>query len=182
MDLGRLSVLLVDDNTPSLDLMQQILAGFRVGRVTSCRRPEEAWEHASRTRFDLIVLDGEMPDEDGISLARRLRAHAGLPNFTAPIILVSAHTPQEKVFQVRDAGANLVIKKPIAPAVLLSRIQWLARSPRQFITSETYNGPDRRIRRMPLPEGQEERRADALALTANADHAMSQDEVDALFG
>jgi CheY-like chemotaxis protein len=182
IDLTRSSVLLVDDNQQSLDLMQQILTGFRVGNIRTCVDPAESRDIAARNRFNLLIIDGEMPNEDGIAVTRHVRANADLPNFSAPIILVSAHTPMEKVFKARDAGANLIIKKPIAPAVLLSRIQWLGRNTRPFIISDTYCGPDRRIKNMPLPEGVSERRAQAIALTANAEREMSQDEVDSLFG
>ena len=181
-DLTRSSVLLLDDNTQSLDIMQQILIGFRVGKIKTCTSPYEARDLASRSRFNLMIFDGEMPGEDGVSVTRHVRANAELPNFSAPIILVSAHTPMTKVFRARDAGANLVVKKPIAPSVLLSRIQWLGRNTRPFIISEGYCGPDRRIRNMPLPDGVPERRAQNLALTANAEREMSQDEVDSLFG
>jgi CheY-like chemotaxis protein len=182
VDLSRSSVLLVDDNQQSLDLMQQILVGFRVGKIQTCTKAEEAREICSRSRFNLLIIDGEMPEEDGISVTRHVRSNADLPNFSAPIIIVSAHTPMAKVFRARDAGANLVVKKPLAPAVLMSRIQWLGLNTRPFIISDNYCGPDRRIKPMPLPEGVTERRAQAIALTANAEREMSQDEVDSLFG
>lgn len=182
VDLSRTSILLVDDNTTSLDLMQQILTGLRVGNIRTANNPEEARDVASRTRFNLMIIDGEMPNEDGIQVTRQIRAKQDLPNFSTPIIVLTAHTPMDKVFRSRDAGANLVVKKPVSPAILLSRIQWLGKNGRPFVISDSYIGPDRRIRKMPLPDGVTERRAEALALTANADHQMSQDEVDALFG
>lgn len=181
LNLSNSSFLLLDDNSQSLDLLMQILTGFRVGRTRTCRAPAEAREHAAIGRYDLIIIDGEMPGEDGISVARYLRSKPDSPNFTAPIMLISAHTPRDKVLRARDAGANIIVKKPIAPAVLLSRIQWLGQRPREFIVSDSYCGPDRRVRNGGPPEGQDERRAAAKALTANGDRDMSQDEVDSLF-
>lgn len=182
VDLSKSSFLAIDDSAQSLDIMYQILTGFRVGKVRTSKSPDEARDLLSRSRFDLVLIDCEMPNEDGIYVTRHVRSNPDLPNFSTPIVLVSAHTPLDKVHRARDAGANLVVKKPVSPGILLSRIQWLGRSSRQFIISEGYSGPDRRIRKMPLPEGLAERRAQAIALTANADHAMSQDEVDSLFG
>jgi DNA-binding response OmpR family regulator len=182
IDLRTTKVMVVDDNAQSLDLMAQILVGFRVKQIATCRTPEEAWIKVSKERFDLILLDLEMPGEDGLTVTRRIRREADHPNVTAPVIILSAHTPIERVHEARDAGANLVVKKPIAPAVLLARIAWLARTPRNFVTSTQYCGPDRRFRREPPPEDTGERRADALALTAAPERAMSQDEIDALFG
>lgn len=182
LDLRKTKVLLVDDNPQSLELMTQILLGFRVDKTSGCRSPEEARDLLVSAIFDLIIIDGEMPNEDGISLTRHIRSEPNQPNFTAPIIVVSGHTPAEKVIRARDAGANMIIKKPIAPSVLLSRIEWLARNSREFVTTSSYCGPDRRFQHLPLPEGLPERRSDAIALTANPERAMSQNDVDALFG
>ena len=182
LDLRKAKVLLVDDNPQSLEIMTQILMGFRVEKITGCRSPEEGRECLASAIFDLVVIDGEMPHEDGISLTRHIRHEPDQPNFTAPIIVVSGHTPKDKVIRARDAGANMIIKKPIAPAVLLSRIEWLARNTREFVSTSTYCGPDRRFQHLPLPEGLPERRSDTIALTANPDRAMSQNDVDALFG
>jgi CheY-like chemotaxis protein len=182
LDLRKAKTLVVDDNPTSLDLMAQILMGFRIQQTKSCTSAAEARELIGTTAFDLIIIDAEMPDEDGVRLTRHVRQHRDLPNFTAPIILVSANTPREKILGARDAGANMVVKKPIAPAILLSRIEWLARNTREFVTTDSYSGPDRRLKNLPLPEGVEERRADAIALTATPDRAMSQDDVDSLFG
>jgi CheY-like chemotaxis protein len=76
IDLTRSSVLLVDDNQQSLDLMQQILTGFRVGNVRTCVDPAESRDIASRNRFNLLIIDGEMPNEDGIAVTRHVRANA----------------------------------------------------------------------------------------------------------
>ena len=65
--------------------------------------------------------------------------------------------------------------------VLLSRLEWIARSNREFITADGYNGPDRRFRQVPLAEDQQERRAEALALIADPTRALSQDDISALF-
>lgn len=182
MDMSRSKVLLVDDKHQSLDLLMQVLVGFRIKTTKACISAKEAREALAATTFDLIIIDGEMPDEDGIELTRHIRSQSESPNFTAPVIVVSAHTPREKVLRARDAGAHLVVKKPIAPATLLDRIERLARSARQFVAVPSYRGPDRRFKSHPLPEGVEERRADALALTSDPSRALSQNEVDKLFG
>jgi DNA-binding response OmpR family regulator len=181
LDLRRAKILIVDDNAHSLDILSQILLGFRVRETKSCRSGAEARELIGAQIFDLIIMDAEMPDEDGITVTRHIRSQSKIPNFTTPVILVTAHTSVDKVVKARDAGANLVVRKPIAPAILLSRINWLARNSRDFVSSDDYRGPDRRFKNKPLPEGVDERRADALALTASLDRKMSQDDIDALF-
>lgn len=181
IDLKGVQALVVDDNAQSLELLSQILIGFRMNKIKSARSAGEADQTLRAHKFDLLIIDSEMPGEDGLSLTRRIRREARSENATASIILISAHTSAEKVALARDCGANLVVKKPIVPAILLSRIVWLASTTRQFVNSETYCGPDRRFRIAPPPDGRE-RRVDANALIADPERAMSQNEVDSLFG
>ena len=180
MDLRNTKVLVVDDNVHALDLIVSILNGFRIKDAVVSRGGEEAREFISKQPFDLIILDAEMPQEDGFSLLKYTRTNAKAPNFTAPVMLVSAHTPIDRVYRARNTGANIVVKKPIVPTILLRRIEWLARDRRDFVESDGYCGPDRRLKQGLAPDGQE-RRADALAITADLNRALSQDDIDSLF-
>jgi CheY-like chemotaxis protein len=180
-DFSRAKILLVDDSMPSLDIIANVLLGFGVRERFTCQTVPEAMEKLSVTRFDLIVADAEMPEQDGFDLTNLVRSNPGGQNFTTPIVIASGFAPLAKVMRARDVGANLVILKPVVPAVLLSRIRWLARNDRPFVESSGYRGPDRRLRNGPLPEGVEERRAEALRLMAEPERAMSQNEVDNLF-
>lgn len=182
LDLRKARALLVDDNPQSLELLSQVLAGFRLKQLQSCLSAEEARSLVAREKFDLILIDFAMPGEDGLHLARHIRSESSLPNQTAPILILHGYTPVEMVMRARDAGANMIIRKPVAPSVLLSRIEWIARNNRAFVDSGAYRGPDRRIRNVPLSPETPERRADALALVVDPGRAMSQDDVTALFG
>lgn len=181
IDLKLSKMLVVDNNAPSLEILQQILWGFRVNEHLGCHSAKDADEHLSKTRFDLIIADVEMPDEDGISLTRRVRRNFAKPNAATPVILLAGAPSLDVLTAARDAGANIVIKKPVTPALLLSRITWLAKSPREFVRCEGYCGPDRRFRREPLPEGVSERRACELALGEDGDRVLDQSEIDNMF-
>jgi DNA-binding response OmpR family regulator len=181
LDLRNSRVLLVDDNPQSLEITSHILLGFRVGSTIACGSASEAREKLAALAFDLVLIDGEMPQEDGISLTHSIRREPKQPNQATSIILLCGHTPQDKVIRARDAGANMIIKKPVAPSVLLARIAWLARNTREFVSTATYFGPDRRFKSVLLPDGIEERRADAIALVAEPERALSQNEVDSIF-
>lgn len=182
LDLRRISALVVDDNPQSLELISQILNGFRLGKLTSCQSAEEARPRLARERFDLILIDYAMPGEDGLHLARHIRSDPTLPNRTVPILVLHGHTPERMVIGARDAGANMIVRKPVAPSVLLSRIQWIARDRREFVEADSYCGPDRRVRAVPLGPDRPERRSAALALVGDPERAMSQDDITALFG
>ena len=181
IDLKRARVVIVDDNPKALDILSQVLLGFAVRNITQCRSAEETLAYVEQDAADLLIVDGEMPEQDGIELTQHIRSLPSGPNFTTPILVVSGFTPKHKIERCRDAGANWVITKPIVPSVLLTRIEWLAKSKRKFVTSPTYCGPDRRFQHLPLPEGVEERRADAIKLMEQPDRVLDQNEIDSVF-
>jgi CheY-like chemotaxis protein len=181
IDLRRAKVLAVEDNPLALQLLTEALNGLRVRSVKPCASSSEARQLLPTEAFDLIIIDAEMPEENGIDLVRHIRSAPTYPNFTTAVLLVSANTPMDMVTQARDAGANMVVKKPLLPAVLLPRIEWLARNNRQFVSTDSYCGPDRRFKNGPPPPGVTERRADALALTSDTTRALSQDDINSLF-
>ncbi|HEY3696717.1 response regulator [Phenylobacterium sp.] len=160
-DLRALKIAVVDDSKLSLDIIVTTLRGFGVTRIQPFASVAVAMARLETEAFDLVVADAEMPGEDGFDLTRRLRARADGPNQTVAVLLASGHAPLSKIARARDIGANMVILKPIVPVVLLSHIEWLAKTPRPFVVSPGYCGPCRRVRQSPLPPGVEERRADA---------------------
>lgn len=181
IDLKTSKMMVVDDSGPSLDIIKQILMGFRVRDSQAYQSAAEATPSLAKVHFDLIILDVEMPGEDGIMLTERIRRGFEGPNAETPIILVSGAPSREVMMAGRDAGANIAIRKPVTPALLLSRITWLAKSAREFVRSESYCGPDRRFKRGGPPAGVLERRAGELALMAHADRELAQSEIDNLF-
>lgn len=181
--LGLKSVLplIVDDNNQALEVLASILMGFGVNHTQRAHNVEEATIAARRQSFDFILVDYEMPVEDGLVLVRRIRDDPGNVNFTTPIIMVSSATPRDRVEEARDIGVDFMIAKPVIPGVLLDRIRWVARASRSFVNVNAYRGPDRRFHTVPLQDGVSERRAQDLALTSVPTKALSQNEIDELF-
>jgi CheY-like chemotaxis protein len=181
LNLARSRVLVVDDNARAMEVLSQILLGLGITQARKIASPQDARTPAGHEPFDLILVDHDMGDESGIDFCRFLRSDPKASNFTTAVILLTTLPSAQTVRAARDAGANFVLAKPITPAVLLDRIEWIARETRPFITSDTYRGPDRRFQSQALPEGIEERRADALRLMEAPERAMSQDEINSLF-
>ncbi len=81
----------------------------------------EALELAQQERFDLIITDINMPEMDGITLIRRLRA---LPDYRfRPILTLTTEGSLEKKREGREAGATGWIVKPFDPDVLIQTIR-----------------------------------------------------------
>lgn len=174
--------LVVDDDSRSMDLVVETLIGCGITQTTRALSGREAHRALSLKPFDAIFMDCDLRGEDAFDLTRQIRSAAGRANALVPIIMLSRTAPLSRVLAARDAGANFTLAKPLSPSVLQERLLWIARQERSYIDMDTYRGPDRRVRTGPAPEGVEERRQEALRLTATPERELSQNEIDGLFG
>jgi two-component system chemotaxis response regulator CheY len=74
--------------------------------------------------------------------------------------VLTGYTQLRLVAGARDAGANVVVKKPLSPRTLFDHIVWVARVNRPFIETADYAGPDRRFRDRTPPDGSYKRDGD----------------------
>jgi DNA-binding response OmpR family regulator len=181
-NLSEIKVFVIDDNLLTSEILAQIFLGFHAKNVKKVGTIAEAKEALSAEKFNLIIVDEKLFCETGLSLAKWIRRDPLSLNETVPVILASANTTKALVDEARNAGTNYIVLKPYVPAVLLERIEYLAKNNRHFIKCEAYVGPDRRFVKKPLPAGVEERRAETLRLLEGPSRTMSQDEVSSLFG
>jgi signal transduction histidine kinase/ActR/RegA family two-component response regulator len=111
-------ILLVDDDPESLQVLSVALTGIGATVVTASSA-ERAWEIACQATPDVIVSDISMPQEDGYSLIRRLRAHAGALGRNLPVIALTAHARPEDRKATFEAGFNAHLAKPVDPMALI---------------------------------------------------------------
>jgi two-component system phosphate regulon response regulator OmpR len=114
-------ILVVDDDTRLRDLLERYLSenGFR---VTTAAHAAEARARLKGLRFDLIVLDVMMPGENGVELARSLRAASAVP-----ILLLTAMAEAEDRIAGLESGADDYLTKPFEPRELVLRIETIMR-------------------------------------------------------
>lgn len=118
-------ILIVDgDPTTLFWLRSQLLAAGYI--VDAAPRGDVALQKLEQEPPDLIVLDPQLPDGDGLDLIRRVRAETGLSGLG--IIILSKQTDSDTVMRGLNAGADLyVLKRPGADVELLANIRaWLA--------------------------------------------------------
>jgi CheY-like chemotaxis protein len=183
INLRQSKVLVVDGNPQAIVLMRQILVGFGVRTVFDCPTANDAQRAFHAQVVDLIVVDPLFSDDSGFEFIRWARRQEDAANRTVGIIAALGHHTLGNVKAARDAGANLIVAKPLSPEILLQRIAWVAREKRPFIVAANYAGPDRRFRNQGPPPGMDGRRADDLSLAVPQASMpnMSQQEVDDLF-
>ena len=115
-------ILLLDDEAELRALLQRYLSGqgFAVRAVAEARQLDKL---LARESFDVLVLDLMMPDEDGLSICRRLRS-AGE---TIPIMMLTARgDPVDRIIGL-EMGADDYLPKPFEPRELAARLQAMLR-------------------------------------------------------
>jgi signal transduction histidine kinase/CheY-like chemotaxis protein/HPt (histidine-containing phosphotransfer) domain-containing protein len=117
----RLRILLAEDN-----LSNQLIATSyldRMGhRVDTVNNGREAVEAAAALPYDLILMDVQMPEMDGLEATRRIRNLIG-PARATPIVALTANAFAQDERQCRDAGMDGFLAKPFDPAALAAAIQ-----------------------------------------------------------
>ena len=118
-DTTAATLLVVDSDTTSRENLRGIfeLAGHRT--VTAPDAPT-ALRFLNQQRCDLVLIDVELPDVDGVDLCRLLRAQATTQQL--PVVVFSANDSERRKVDAFAAGADDYIVKPSTPGELLSRI------------------------------------------------------------
>jgi DNA-binding NarL/FixJ family response regulator len=104
----RHRVVLAEDDEAFLETLEAVLdADGRFVVVGRARNGREAVELAERLKPDIVVMDIEMPVMDGIEATRLLRKL--LPGL--PVVAISGHDYEERVLEIRAAGADDYVRK-----------------------------------------------------------------------
>ncbi len=105
------NILAVDDNDANLLLVAELLADMGA-QVSLARSGAEAISVARDRDFDLILMDIQMPEMDGIEATRTLRAHAR--HRDTPIIALTAHAMLGERENLLRAGMDDYLTKPVS--------------------------------------------------------------------
>jgi len=122
-------VLVVDDHTPTRTLIRSILEtekvqSFEVVEAANGRDCLEAMDQ--KGPFDVVLLDVGLPDMDGFTVCRSLRAI----DARVPVVFVTARNALKDFTHGREVGADSYLVKPIARAPLRSLVSLFANMPR----------------------------------------------------
>jgi PAS domain S-box-containing protein len=123
--LDRLTVLVVDDDRDTLEVMKQLLEGAGA-TVTAAASAEEALRLLDERVPDVLLSDIGMPGQDGYALIREVRKLAPERGGQVPAAALTAFTNSETRRQVLVAGFQLYLAKPIEPGALTEAVARLA--------------------------------------------------------
>lgn len=114
----NLSILLVEDNPTNQFLIKSLLVKKHC-TVSIASNGIDAIRLAERQQFDLILMDVQMPEMNGIETASRIRS-LGIRKI--PIIGITAHAGEEDKASCIEAGMSQVMSKPIDATILFKVI------------------------------------------------------------
>ena len=116
------AILLVEDNQINQMVTNDYLTS-KGYKVVTANNGHEALEHAAAHKPDLIIMDIQMPEMDGLEAIRRLRA---TPKFAAvPIIALTALAMPGDRERCLEAGADEYLAKPVSPGNLVELMEQL---------------------------------------------------------
>jgi len=114
-------ILIVDDDREIATLLAEYLEknGYRTGVAADGKA---MWKMLETERVDLIVLDLNLPGEDGLTLCRNLRAKSEIP----VVMLTARGEPVDRILGL-EMGADDYLPKPFEPRELFARIRSVLR-------------------------------------------------------
>ena len=117
-------IYLVEDDTNIRELVTYTLNHSGLD-ATGFERPSQFWKAMEQKLPDLVLLDIMLPEEDGLSILRRLRAAPATASI--PILLVSAKNSEYDKVMGLDNGADDYLAKPFGMMELVARTKALLR-------------------------------------------------------
>ncbi|MGZ3408769.1 MAG: EAL domain-containing protein [Xanthobacteraceae bacterium] len=121
----KFTVLVADDNVVNREVAMEALKGLG-GVVTLAENGVQALAAMKSARFDIVFMDGSMPEMDGLTASRHVRnfeAETKTPR--TPIVGLTAHVVGVDAQKWRDAGMDAVVYKPFTIAELARKIEKL---------------------------------------------------------
>jgi CheY-like chemotaxis protein len=172
IDFAKLRFLVIDDNAHMRRILRTLLHGFGAREVYEAEDGASGLEAFTHYVPDIVITDWAMPIFDGLELTQMIRQPGANSNPYVPIVMLTGHSEKKRVTAARDAGITEFLAKPISAKGLYERIVNVVASPRPFIKTKSYFGPDRRRMINPNYVGPERRKggkADVIRQSALLD-------------
>lgn len=119
--MSKVSVLIVDDAPFIRDLIKKALRSYFPGlQIEEAVNGRKAQQLLSRSRFDLILCDWEMPEMSGLELLQWFRSQP--ESEQAPFIMVTSRGDRENVVEAIQAGVSDYVGKPFSNEQLITKV------------------------------------------------------------
>jgi DNA-binding response OmpR family regulator len=123
-------ILIVEDNATLRDMVSDLLEADH-HHIETVTNGSDAEAQLLAYKFDLIVLDWNLPDVTGVEIAQAFRAKGG----TTPILMLTARQTIDDKEEGLESGADDYLTKPFEPRELVARVRSLLRRPAAYTGS-----------------------------------------------
>lgn len=113
-----MKVLLVDDSRTMRNIQKKVLTALGESEFAEAGDGLEALSVLATGKFDLVLVDWNMPNMDGHTLVQKIRQ----TDKTTPLIMVTTEAEKSRVIEAIKAGVNNYVVKPFTPDALLERV------------------------------------------------------------
>lgn len=113
-------ILTVDDMATMRKIIKSLLNQLGYSNVDEAENGKEALAKLKQQKYNLVLLDWNMPEMDGITLLQEIRKDPQLKDI--PVIMVTAEAKKENVLQAIQTGANNYIVKPFTAETLKEKM------------------------------------------------------------
>ncbi len=135
--MGKTKVLIVDDDSVNLMIMEKMLESLDV-KIVSAGSGQEAIKLCKKNDFALVLMDAHMPRMDGFEASKKL--HSTRKNKELPIIIVSAVSrTKDFILKGYKSGAVDFLLKPIEKQLLQSKVKIFCQLHEQKVLLESKN-------------------------------------------
>jgi two-component system invasion response regulator UvrY len=125
-----MNVLIVDDHAVvRLGLKQLVEEAYPYVKVVQAATGAEALSLLNRVRWDLVILDVNLPDQNGVEILKKMRARQA----SLPVLMLSLHPEEQYALRAMKAGASAYLAKDRAPEELAIAIKQVMTG-KKFIT------------------------------------------------
>ncbi|MGD0582548.1 MAG: response regulator [Bacteroidales bacterium] len=125
------NILIIDDEVQIRRLLEITLNlnGYKVSEASNAK---DGIVEVATHNPSLVLLDLGLPDEDGISVLKKLREW-----YQSPIIVLSVRNDEEDIIKALDSGANDYLTKPFRTGELLARIRTALRTSQESLSTDS---------------------------------------------
>ena len=117
-----ITCLVVDDDKFSRTFVKTALYQIGVKNTKEASTTSEAIEILRNYKVHVVLLDQQMPDQNGLELARKIKAGEVGDNKDLPVIMVTIDTKENTVMEAKSIGIHEYLVKPISPLALKKRL------------------------------------------------------------
>lgn len=138
--------LVADRSAHMTGLVGDMLRTLKIRLVDDAHDLASVEQAISTQRYNLVLLDAGLAPGQDLALVQKLRLAEDHPNRNVPIIMMAGTPLASMIAAARDAGINEFLRKPFAAQHIALRMDAIQNAPREFVTVDSYAGPDRRRR------------------------------------